>query len=249
MPEVQQVLPKYLQVANHYRERIISGALQAGDELPSERQIAEIWGISRPTATRALASLRNQGLVEARQGSGTYVRAQVLFHRRARDRYRQSRGTGLIYGVNEYAEIAFAGLERMPPWVSEAFGARDSERGIKRVRRIHSDDDISELSTSWFHPELASLSPLLLRTDRIRQGTLRYVEETAGRVAVAARDHVLARMASAPERAALSITSRSAAVLVIHHRALDASDRPVECVEAVYPPERWIFEQEYPIQP
>src|SRR5262245_41543526 len=103
MPELQEVLPKYLQVANHYRDLILSGALHPGDELPSERQLAESWSISRPTATRALAALRNQGLVDSRQGSGTFVRTPVQFHRRARDRYRQSRATGRIYGDNEYS--------------------------------------------------------------------------------------------------------------------------------------------------
>ena len=85
MPELQEVLPKYLQVANHYRDQIVSGALPPGVEIPSERQLAAEWGISRPTATRALAALRNQGLVEARQGSGTFVREQTQLYRRARD--------------------------------------------------------------------------------------------------------------------------------------------------------------------
>lgn len=73
-PEIEQVLPKYLQVADHIRGQIVRGELAPGDEVPSEREIAEQWNVSRPTATRALAALRAEGLVEARQGSGTFVR-------------------------------------------------------------------------------------------------------------------------------------------------------------------------------
>jgi DNA-binding GntR family transcriptional regulator len=77
VPELEEALPKYLQVANHYRDQILSGSLTAGSEVPSERQLAAEWNISRPTATRALSALRNQGLIESRQGSGSFVRGRV----------------------------------------------------------------------------------------------------------------------------------------------------------------------------
>jgi GntR family transcriptional regulator len=65
-PEIQQALPKFLQIANHIRGQIARGELRPGDEVPSERQIAEEWRVSRPTATRALSALRAEELVEAR---------------------------------------------------------------------------------------------------------------------------------------------------------------------------------------
>jgi len=92
-PEIQQVLPKYVQVADHIRDLILRGELRPGDEIPSERRIVEEWRVSRPTATRALAALRAEGLVEARQGSGTFVREQPTLTRRARDRYARGRAT------------------------------------------------------------------------------------------------------------------------------------------------------------
>ncbi|MGH8896754.1 MAG: GntR family transcriptional regulator [Egibacteraceae bacterium] len=82
-PKIEQSLPKYMQVANHIRNQIIKGELKPGDEVPSERQIVEEWGVSRPTATKALSALRVEGLVEAQQGSGTFVRAQPKIFGRA----------------------------------------------------------------------------------------------------------------------------------------------------------------------
>lgn len=247
MPELQEVLPKYLQVANHYRDQIASGALAPGDEIPSERQLTVEWGISRPTATRALAALRNQGLVESRRGSGTYVRERVQLHRRARDRYLRSRESGRIYAPGERAEIVDAEMAPLPEWVAEEFGLRAGEQGIRRHRITFSDDHPTETSTSWFSPELAEGAPRLLRAERIRAGTLAYVEQATGRVAKYARDHLSARLATSTERRELSLRGRAAAVLVVQHVVVDDGDRPLECVEAVYPPDRRTFEQQYSV--
>jgi len=114
MPEIQQVLPKYLQIANHIRDQILSGDLRPGEEVPSERTLATAWSVSRPTATKALDALRRQGLVDSRQGSGTYVIDRVPLHRRAHDRYRHARDTGGIYTQGEWAEIVTAEVADLP---------------------------------------------------------------------------------------------------------------------------------------
>jgi len=249
MPELQEVLPKYLQVANYYRDLIASGVLSAGDEIPSERQLAIDWGISRPTATRALGALRTQGLVESRQGSGTYVRERVQLHRRARDRYLRSRESGRIYAPGERAEIVAAEVAMLPDWIADELGVARGGEGIRRHRITYTDESPSEVSTSWFTGELADTAPKLLHRARIRAGTLAYVEQATGRVARYARDQLAARLATASERKELDLTGRAAAVLVVHHVVFDASDRPLECVEAVYPPDRRTFEQQYSVQP
>jgi DNA-binding FadR family transcriptional regulator len=74
-PRVKREDPPYLQVANHLREQITSGDLQAGEQVPSERELVDQWGVSRATATKALATLRAEGLVESRPGSRTTVRS------------------------------------------------------------------------------------------------------------------------------------------------------------------------------
>jgi GntR family transcriptional regulator len=67
-----------MQIARFIRDQVICGELKPGDEVPSEREIAEVWEVSRPTATRALAALRAEGLVESRRGSGTFVRSLAM---------------------------------------------------------------------------------------------------------------------------------------------------------------------------
>lgn len=52
------------------------GEFATGDRLPSEAQLGTLFGVSRPVIRDALARLRQDGLIEARKGSGSYVRAQ-----------------------------------------------------------------------------------------------------------------------------------------------------------------------------
>ncbi len=63
----------YQQVATAVAAGITSGQYQVGARLPSERDLAEEFGVSRPTVREAMIALEIRGLVEARPGSGIYV--------------------------------------------------------------------------------------------------------------------------------------------------------------------------------
>ena len=65
----------YQQIARAIAAAIADGRYGPGDRLPSERELAEEFGVSRPTVRDAMIALEFQGLVEARQGSGVYVTA------------------------------------------------------------------------------------------------------------------------------------------------------------------------------
>lgn len=68
--------PLYQQLRDHLNEIIKSGGMQAGEPLPSEREIAEIADVSRITVRKAVQELVKQGLVIQKQGSGTTVAPQ-----------------------------------------------------------------------------------------------------------------------------------------------------------------------------
>ncbi|MEV6482515.1 SAV_2336 N-terminal domain-related protein [Streptomyces sp. NPDC051576] len=68
----------YQLILNALLEQIGSGALRPGDRLPTQRQLAEEFGVSRDTVQRALRELANQGYIEIRQGSGTRVTSVPL---------------------------------------------------------------------------------------------------------------------------------------------------------------------------
>ncbi len=65
--------PPYRRIVTELRARILAGDLRPGDRMPSIRQIAQRWGVAVATATKVVATLRDEGLVEAKVGSGTVV--------------------------------------------------------------------------------------------------------------------------------------------------------------------------------
>ena len=73
----QRSEPPYLRIATEIRTRILTGELRAGTRMPSVRQIAERWGVAVATATKVMAALRDDGLVETKVGSGTVVSARA----------------------------------------------------------------------------------------------------------------------------------------------------------------------------
>lgn len=63
----------YQHVANAISASIEAGTYKSGQRLPSERDLAEKFNVSRPTVREAMIALEIRGLVEARHGSGIYV--------------------------------------------------------------------------------------------------------------------------------------------------------------------------------
>lgn len=70
----------YEEIAEQIVESILRGDLEAGDKLPPETKLSELFGVSRVTVREAILSLEQQGLVEVRQGSrgGAYIKEMDL---------------------------------------------------------------------------------------------------------------------------------------------------------------------------
>lgn len=66
--------PKYRQLAAILRERIESGVLQPGQPIPSEVELEQESGLARGTIRKAVAVLRDEGLVVTTRGKGSYVK-------------------------------------------------------------------------------------------------------------------------------------------------------------------------------
>src|SRR5262245_3025938 len=68
--------PASTRIYRQLREQIVSGVLPPGSRVPSARAIKKTWGVAIATASKALARLREEGLVTARRGAGTTVAAR-----------------------------------------------------------------------------------------------------------------------------------------------------------------------------
>ena len=75
MPNKVQVPRISDAVASTLERRILEGSLKPGDRLPPERELALEFGVSRPSLREAIQKLASKGMVQSRQGGGTYVTA------------------------------------------------------------------------------------------------------------------------------------------------------------------------------
>ena len=71
-------MPVYRQILDQVRGGIPSGALAAGDQLPTVRQLAVDLEINPNTVVRAYRELEFGGLLETHQGTGTFISAQKM---------------------------------------------------------------------------------------------------------------------------------------------------------------------------
>ncbi|MEV5329001.1 winged helix-turn-helix domain-containing protein [Nonomuraea sp. NPDC052634] len=63
----------YLRIADDIRRDIASGRYAVGERLPVARELADKYGVAMMTIGNALAVLRDEGLIETRQGAGSFV--------------------------------------------------------------------------------------------------------------------------------------------------------------------------------
>lgn len=69
--------PKHVEVYNRLRAEIANGTYAPGQRIPTELELVERYGVSRPTVARALGALEKEGQLERRRGSGTFLKGSV----------------------------------------------------------------------------------------------------------------------------------------------------------------------------
>lgn len=69
--DLDSPVPRYRQLADYLRRQIAAGTLTG--RLPGEKHLMQDYGLSQGTVRKALAILRDEGLVETTAGLGTYV--------------------------------------------------------------------------------------------------------------------------------------------------------------------------------
>lgn len=69
--------PRYVQLRRRLQEGIDTGVLPPNSSLPSERELVEITDLSRVTIRKAIQELVQEGVIEQRQGSGSFIRKRL----------------------------------------------------------------------------------------------------------------------------------------------------------------------------
>jgi len=78
MIDPYNALPKYYQLVNILKKKIDKGELVENEAIPSERELEELYNISRTTIRQAISILIRQGYIYSEHGKGTFVSPQKL---------------------------------------------------------------------------------------------------------------------------------------------------------------------------
>ncbi|MGW0904198.1 TetR/AcrR family transcriptional regulator C-terminal domain-containing protein [Streptomyces sp. NPDC002853] len=149
--------PPYLRIARDIRHRIDSGDLAPGDRVPSTRHITQEWGVAMATATKALAALKQEGLVRAVPGVGTVVAEPVREHRAAP-------GQGLTRERIIRSAIAFADAEGLAALSMRRVAAEFGASTMALYRHVPSKGELVRLmSEAVFSEEPSGPRPVSWR--------------------------------------------------------------------------------------
>ncbi|MCD0485415.1 GntR family transcriptional regulator [Streptacidiphilus sp. ASG 303] len=224
-------LLKYEEIAESLRSRIAAGEFAPGETLPSGRDLAEQWGVSRATAVKAMDVLRNDGVVEARQGTGFVVTETPV----ARPAGGRRAGSARVAGGMPFLRVGAPDWAEPPAHVAAALRMEAGVEALRRIRVLQlPDGSPHSYVQAWFPPEVAQASPRLAQTAPIAEGTTRYVRRQTGRFPVEGVDVTTVRLATETEALHLAL-SGSTPVAVVLHTALDQEGRPLVCEEGVTP--------------
>ncbi len=135
---------RYQQIADGLRQRVSAGEFTPGRLLPSEAELSQTYGASRVTVRRALEVLRDEGLVDSRQGFGWFVSADPV--RQSLGRLGTIESQLLAEGVRSERRILDFRFLAAPSRVRELLGSDT----VLRVRRLNlADDEPFALVTVW----------------------------------------------------------------------------------------------------
>lgn len=147
-------------VADELKKQIASGEYKEGDQLPPEPELCQMFGVSRITVREALKKLNMMGLVDIRQGKGTFVRPidLSLFMRPLFQRTRfEETDVEAVYFARECIEggAAYLAAQQATPEEIEKLGVI-----IETLRRSVIEDDFVQRGKCdrQFHLELARAS-------------------------------------------------------------------------------------------
>lgn len=245
--------PAYLRIADDLRQQIADGRLAPGARVPSRHQLAAEHSVSDRVAVEAVRILVAEGLVEARPGSGTYVRAKPELKRLTRSWYREARD-----GSPFRADMAAQGRTgtwrsssektTAPPAVAERLAIPEGAAVMRTRYTFLADDGLPVmLSTSWEPLSLTSGTEVMLPEDGPHAGQGVTLRMRAIGVDVQLATEIVTARSILGSEAELLAEPIGSIVIVIQRTY--TGDRPVETADIVVPVDRYELAYVIPVDP
>ena len=228
--------PLYYQLKELIRSQIKSGELRPGDQLPTESQLVERYGVSLITVRHALKDLVNEGLLYRRQGKGTYLASrddeQSFVRLRCLVEDVASKGIPLssrtLAVQTELADADVAARLGMP------VGAE-----IVRISRLRciSDEPVS-VDVAYFPPEIGNW----VATRNLEAQTIARALEDDFHLPVEEADYTVQACRADQTLSELLLVKLDEPILLVERLSRGADGKPIDLQKRYYRSDRFKYE-------
>jgi GntR family transcriptional regulator len=244
----------YRQIADDLRQKIESGALAPGEQLPTELELREQYNnASRNTVRDAVKWLTGRGLVETRPGHGTFVVEKIDPFVTTLD---IAQGFGADAGTIFYESEVEAGsipaggrkatvsaprieIQQATGVVASALQLTEGSDVVSRHQQRYIDGTPWSLQTTFYPYAYVENAGDLVKAVDMPEGVVSYLAETLGVKQVGWRDKITVRAPDATETAFFRLPGDGRVAVFENHRtSFDESGKPLRLTVTAYPADR-----------
>jgi GntR family transcriptional regulator len=240
--------PLYRQIAEDLRQKIESGEIgHRGSALPTESELQEETGASRNTVREAVRWLVNLGLIETRPGQGTFVVEKIDPFMIALHSETGLSGEGAQYasgveaGGGKAAEsVPRVEVQQPTEEIAEELQLAEGLQVVSRHQKRNINDKPYSLQTTFYPMRFVEQGAVqLIQAADIKDGAVRYLEETLGIKQVGWRDKIIVRTPDTNEARFFGLPEDGRiAVFETLRTGFDESGNPIRVTVTTYPADR-----------
>jgi len=233
----QSTTPIYVQIEEYLKHRIVNGEYSKGQAIPSERELTDLFGVSRMTVRQSITNLVNEGLLYRERGRGTFVSSPKVEQ--------------TLSGLTSFTEDMIArgmapsnqllSFERVLPPIEIAQGLQLTEGDeVFSVKRIRYADDMPMAIERTYIP--VKLVPEL-NQDVLGGSFYVFIEKSSAQKISHATQQMEAVLVKKEDAELLQIKV-PAPVLIIERKSYLTNGLPFEIVLSTYRADRYKFVSE-----
>ena len=241
--------PMYRRIAEDLRQKIESGDLGHGTQLPTELELRDRYDASRNTVRDAVRWLITRGLVETRPGQGTFVVEKIdpFITTLTAELETGLGGEGAAYASEVTARsrrptvtVPRVEIQQAAGVIARELRLDDGSTVVSRHQQRLIDGTAYSLQTTFYPMRLVEQGALqLIQAQDMPAGTVRYLEETLSIKQIGCRDTITVRAPDANEAAFFKLADDGRiAVFEIFQTGFDERGRPMRLTVSVYPTDR-----------
>jgi GntR family transcriptional regulator len=226
--KTHEALPLYARVETELAGCILGGHVKPGDQLPTEGDLIERFGVSRPTVRQAIQNLASRGLVEIRRGKGTFASLPKMTQP-------LESLSGFVedmelLGRRATARVIDKRIIRAPDAVARRLVV-EQDADVVRIQRVRFADGVPVSFDDTFLP--LDVGRKVMADDLETQPIFTLLEEKYGIPLIEAEYRLEALAADPAIAAALGVDSHSP-MLVIERLSFCEGNRPIDYEKLYY---------------